>query len=248
MALTQDHSAITVSKPFTGDALIRGITLTGWSADIDAHTQGGKMFWTVTTGGVLNIYSDDAKGTLICTGAISSGAVTLAGGTGVISGSAKVAHTAGVESTGVLVLSYADESDLVAVMHSCFGYTSTGAAGGNWNGGGTRMELAFNKAKRRLDGMIRARLGGSVPLKADNTRDITGIVITQGYREAHAHLTAAIIEGLQYSIDTSEGKAAQLDYHERQASDIWAATECVVNKTSDNKAEGYIGSYSAGRG
>ncbi|MCA8940765.1 MAG: hypothetical protein KDB07_13185, partial [Planctomycetes bacterium] len=140
MALTHDNSAITSSVPHTGSALLRNITLTGWSADIDNKTQGGKLFWKVTTGDVLELYAEDSRTTRVSYGSISSNAVTLAqDNSSGLSGAAYVDYTSGQESTGVIVLSYADEGDLNKIMQASSGFQDGSS---NWVGGGTRFETA----------------------------------------------------------------------------------------------------------
>jgi hypothetical protein len=242
MSLSYDNSAITSSVPHTGDALLGDIALTGWSADIGAISQGGKLFFKVTTGDVLELYSDDARSNRVAYGSISSDAVTLAqDNSSGLSGSARVSHTSGTESIGVIVLSYADETDLARVFHSPSGYLDSS----NQWAGGDRYEQAFLDAKVIMDEMIAARVN-NLPVKANNTLDTTAVVITRAFRTVHARLTAYVLEAWKGSIDVDQLGVA--DDHRRQAERLWKSTQVYLNTQSDNTADGIVSDSSVMRG
>lgn len=241
MALTQDHSAITVGRALKGDAVIRDVVLTGWSQGLDAVSQSGKAFWSVTAGNVLQLYADDERATLVASGTIVSGSVALSavGGSG-LSGSARVAHT--VASEGVLIISFADETDLTRVFQSLEGYLDSSD---QW-AGGVRYEQAFFDAKVMLDSMVDTRFGNRLPVKPDGTRDLTAFVIDRTLRLVHAKLVAYVLETWRGSLDPVQIGVAQ--EHRRNAERLFTGVSLTLNVDSNDSADGVSVSARATRG
>lgn len=187
------HDEYTISAPRVGDARIYDLALTGWGNALASVSDNGRLYWAITTGGVLTFYSSEAKagGDAVCSGTIASGAVTLtASNASGVSGSARIALTSGVASHGEVIVSYADEPDLLIVMADA----DTLLDGSNQWGGVARFELAFRTAKDDLDKMLVAQQRSRLQRKVTNEFDLSSIAKPRELARVHAHLVAAILQ------------------------------------------------------
>lgn len=187
------HDEYTISAPRTGDARIYDLALTGWGNALATVSDNGRLYWSITTGGVVTFYSSEAKGSgdAVCAGTIASGAVTLtASNASGVTGSASIALTSGVASHGEVILSYSDEPDLIIVMADA----DTLLDGSNEWGGVARFELAFRTAKDDLDKMLVANQRTRLTRKSTNEFDLSSVAKPRELARVHAHLVAAILQ------------------------------------------------------
>jgi hypothetical protein len=228
------HDEYTISAPRTGDARVYDLALTGWGNALATVSDNGRLYWSITTGGVVTFYSSEAKGVgdAVCAGTIASGAVTLteSNGSGV-SGSARIALTSGVASHGEVIVSYADEPDLLNVMADA---TSLLDGSSQWNGT-ARFELAFRTAKDDLDKMLVANQRTRLTRKATNEFDLSSIAKPRELARVHAYLVAAILQ---------EHRASFRDYYgqdatrlRKRASDLLAAVTLSLDYCNDDTVD-----------
>ncbi len=229
MALLDDP--YTISPPRTGDAVISRLVLTGWSNSLQTWSEDGRLYWTVSTGNVLSLYRhpDKGSGDRVCYGTVSSELVTLAqDNSSGISGTARVVHTSGTEATGEIIVSYATEQDLEAVLHSATSFLSSS----NW-AGQTRFEEAFRSAKRELDRWLPSKLANSGALKqGTNELDLSIVSKPRQLAEVHANLTAWKVLQRMASLDAEEREIA--DRFFKEAKRIFADVRLDVDYTKDN--------------
>lgn len=200
------HDEYTISAPRAGDARIYDLALTGWGNALASVSDNGRLYWAITTGGVLTFYSNEAKasGDAVCSGTIASGAVTLtASNASGVSGSARIALTSGVASHGEVIVSYSDEPDLLNVMADADSLLESG----EWNGV-ARFELAFRIAKDDLDKMLVANQRTRLRMKATNEFDLSAIAKPRELARVHAHLVAAVLQ---------ERRAGYKDFYREEA-------------------------------
>lgn len=238
MSLAQDNYGHSIGRAKTGDARLYDLSLTGWSNALLSKTQGGVIFWTLTSADHLRFFGSDAKGASdeLCSGDVSSGLCTLAAdNTSGISGSCAVAHTSGTESTGRIIVSYAEESDMTQVMYDWAGYCTAN----NWVGGGTRLERAFLKAKRELDSWVR-NSAVSVYRNSAMQPDLADLANPRQLAEAHAFLTAYNMERLKGSVDLEARDIADNHYRDAERAFRQVALEWDFddNNTVDYESSG----------
>ena len=187
------HDEYTISAPRTGDARIYDLALTGWGNALASVSDNGRLYWDVATDGALTFYSDEgrASGDAVCAGAITSGAATLtAENASGVTGTASVAFTLGTASTGEVIVSYADEPDLLTVMADA---TTLLDGSSLWNGV-ARFELAFRTAKDDLDKMLVANQRTRLQRKSTNEFDLSSIAKPRELARVHAYLVAAVLQ------------------------------------------------------
>jgi len=220
----------TISPPRTGDAVISKLALTGWSATMQTWSEDGRMYWSISTGNVLSLYRhpDRGSGDRVCYGTISSDLVTLAqDNTSGISGTARVVHTDATAATGEIIVSYATEQDLEAVLHSA----STFLSSSQW-AGQTRFEEAFRSAKRELDRWLPAKLGNASTVKSGSyDTDLSVIAKPRQLAEVHANLAAWKVLQRMASLDSEEQAIA--DRFFREAKRIFGDVRLDVDYGND---------------
>lgn len=157
----------------SGDAVIARLALTGWGTytssvpSLRTWSDNGRM-WGQITSSTFELYRRPglASGDKVCSGAISGGVATLTqANTSGISGSVDVvSHTAGDTHLFDIIVSYADESDLVTVYPQAANELDSNS---KFEAQDTRFEWLFKDVKRtELDPLIWARyktqLGSSI--------------------------------------------------------------------------------------
>ena len=183
----EDYS---ISRARTGDAKINKLVLTGWSKNQATFTEQGRLYWIVTTGNVLELYrkEDKAAADLIATGSIADDLVTLtASNSSGITGSAEVIHTDGDESTGEIIISYANEDDLERALKNSKAFFDKTQ---KW-ADEPRFEAAFKEAKNELDDWIVGKLSTRLQLRKSLDYDLAGLAQPRQFSRIHALLTAS---------------------------------------------------------
>ena len=175
----------TVSGPRTGDAIIKDLELSGWDANYNNLEQ-GRLYWRVNTSDELELFKDEgyASADLVCSGPITAGdTVTLAeNNSSGISGSARVGHTDGIESTGEVIVSYASELDMLQYQKCIVDYLDDN---GQFNGE-DRFENPLKRAKLHLDKQIRNKLDPWFRRKGSFEVDMSAIAKPRQLSEIHA--------------------------------------------------------------
>lgn len=213
------HDEYTISAPRTGDARIYDLALTGWGNALATVSENGRLYWEISTGNVLTLYSDEGRdsGDAVCSGTISGGAATLtASNVSGVTGSAKVAHTSGEASTGEAILSYADEPDLLNIMADA---ASLLDGDSQWNGV-NRFELAFRTAKDDLDKMLVASQRTRLTRKVTNEFDLSSIAKPRELARVHAMLVAAVLQ---------ERRASYRDYYAEDATRLRKRAKALMD-------------------
>jgi hypothetical protein len=162
----EDYSILVRS----GDVVIKDLALTGWGAyasdtpALRTWADSGRMWGRITAADEFELFRDDALGSSdrVCNGTISGGAVTLAqDNTSGISGSVNIpSHTSGDIHLFDVVVSYADESDLLTVYPQVDKELDDN---NKFEGQASRFEWLFRDVKRTmLDPFIWARIKDEV--------------------------------------------------------------------------------------
>lgn len=258
----------------SGDAFISRLDLTGWGAyasstpALRTWSDNGRMWGKITTGDAFELYRRPglASGDKVCEGSISSGIVTLAqANASGISGSADIgSYTSGSEHLFDVLVSYADESDIVTIYPQAAKELDSNS---KFEGQDTRFEWLLKDVKRtELDPLIWARyksqLGSSlnshVLQTAGSGTDIQGRPLI-GYMSdprqlsrVHAKLCAARLyerRGASVGMGSMEFIDAG-DKLRRQAMAAFNMLEIAFDIDKDNLHDTYGmgGSISIGRG
>lgn len=226
----------TISPPRTGDAVISRLVLTGWSNALHTWSEDGRMYWVVTAGDALELYRADgaAAGDLVASGTISSGVVTLSqGNSSGISGSARVSHTSGTAASGEIIVSYATEQDLEAVLHSATSLLSSS----QW-AGQTRFEEAFRAAKRELDSWLPGKVAAQSRVNSSYQFDRSVIASPRQLADVHAHLTAWKIMDRMASIEGRDSNAGEESrYHFGEARRKFGLIELDLDYDQDGSVD-----------
>jgi hypothetical protein len=223
----------TISPARTGDAIISKLVLTGWSATIQTWSDEGRLYWSISTGNVLGCYRhpDKGSGDRVCYGTISNDLVTLAqDNSSGISGTARVVHTDATAATGEIIVSYANEPDLEAVLHSSTSFLSSS----QW-AGQTRFEEAFRSGKRELDRWLPAKIGNVGTLKDSHEFDLSVVSKPRQLAEVHANLTAWKVLQRMASLDSEEQAIA--DRFFREAKRIYGDVRLDVDHEQDGTVD-----------
>lgn len=169
--ITETHS---ISEARTGTIRVSRLVLTGWANAVPSASAGFKSFsdegrlWGVYTSssGDFSLYrrSTALSGDKVCSGTVSAGKVTLAqANSSGHSGSADVDNgTPGTnpdaDATMDVVVSYADENDLLRVDRQMDKYLASGLYPGGSSG--TRFESLLGEAKRLCDRWLTSNFAG----------------------------------------------------------------------------------------
>lgn len=172
------ENPFTISPSRTGDAQLTKVELTGWS-----NQDMPRLWYTVTAGNDLELYSDSARSALVASGAIVSGEADIAEeNDSNISGTILVEHTPGVEATGEITLSYCNEQDLMTWERDLEQYIPEGTFLGQ-----PRFEQPIKRAKVKLDKMLANKLRPLWQRKTStNEVDLSSILKPRQLAEAQA--------------------------------------------------------------
>lgn len=197
MALfSEDYS---ISDPRTGDAQVRKLAVTGWSNVLLTKTEHGRLYWKVTTSGAsstLKFYLDEAKasGDEVMTGTFTVNAdafvaVTLsASNSSGLTGTAVVKGLDSATSTGDVIISYAEETDLARELKDLTSLLTSA----QWEGG-TRFESALKQTKRDLDMRLTSMLRTRFKKKTTNEIQLADIARPRDLAQVHALYCCALL-------------------------------------------------------
>lgn len=224
----------TISPPRTGDARISRLVLTGWSAGFDTWTEDGRAYWDVVSG-VLTLWKNELRTgatTRLCSGTITAGVVTLSAlNSSGISGSARVDHAE--DSTGDVIISYANEQALESLCRSVSSFLSTSA----W-AGVTRFEEAFRLGKEELDRWLVERLIGQLSRKDTREIDLSVVAKPRQLAQVHGLLTLGFIFERLASITENPAHFELTDRYRKRAKDVWAHVRLDLNADEDEIVDG----------
>lgn len=261
----------------SGDAYISRLDLTGWGAyassvpALRTWSDHGRMWGKITAADVFTLYRRPTleSGDIVVSGAISSGTATLSTDPNIsgISGTVDVgSYTSGEEQLFDVLVSYADESDIVTVYPQAANELDSNS---KFEGQDTRFEWLLKDVKRtELDPLIWARyktqLGSSISASGSLLQLTASGVDIQGrpligymsdprqLSRVHAKLCAARLyerRGASVGMGSMEYIDAG-DKLRRQAMEDFNMLELAfdINKDELHDTYGMGGSISIGRG
>lgn len=233
----------------SGDAHVSRLVLTGWGAyatntpALRTWSDNGRMWGAITTGDVFELYRRPglASGDKVCSGTISSNAVTLtAANTSGITGTADIpSFTTGTTHLFDVIVNYCDEADLLTV------YPQAGNeldSNGKFEGQNTRFEYLFRDVKRStLDPLLWGRLRDAVG--ADEWgRPLLGYISDP---RQLARVQALLCASRLMERRVSTASAGVLDYvdgakmYRKQALEEFNLLEIGVDSDRDDVLDGY---------
>lgn len=213
-----------------GDLKLSDLHVTGWggaASTVRTKTNRGRLWGRITTGNVFELWSTpvftDATKRVAYSGTIATaGTITFAqDNTSGISGTAHVDYTLGDEQLFDVVLTYADEEDLVQAYKAA---RSELDGSGNFEGLDDGFESILKKTKRKLDKRLWERYGPDAPdgdpvLEADEMGrpQLAAISDPRQLAEIHANLTVAELLWRRASADLEGNLARTAGDYEKKA-------------------------------
>lgn len=142
----------TISPAKTGDAILKRLSLSGWSLDESISAQ-GKLYWALVDD-TLTFYSDKEMQQAVCSGEVDDDNTVLLESDSIdeLSGEAVIEYTE--DSTGFVILSYCNEQDLVSFERDVLEQLDED----DEFQGMPRFEQPMMKAKEYIDAILRERL------------------------------------------------------------------------------------------
>lgn len=190
----EDYSIIRRS----GDAVVSRLALTGWqtaAGTLKTWSDRGRMWGKVfadSGGDRLTLYRRPglASGDGVCSGLISSSAVTMTAlNSSGITGSCDVlSYTSGDESLFDIVVSYADEQDIVTMYHGAANELDTNS---KYEGLLNRFESVLLEQKRVLDNLLYTRLRDQIGVDTLGRPQVGYIADPRQLARVHALLCVA---------------------------------------------------------
>lgn len=182
MALFED--VYTISLPRSGNAVIKNLTLTGWS-NKPTSLELGRIYWIKTTADDLEFYKEESLTNMISEGAIAgSGKATMLDvNSSDISGVAYVNHTSGEESTGEIIVTYCYEDDVLLFERDLLDHLDSS----NQFLGSARFEQPLKAAKHKVDEVLKSSLRPYFRKRSNGEVDLGAITKPRQLAEAQAH-------------------------------------------------------------
>lgn len=223
-----------IGRPIEGDLVLSRLVLTGWGATgaLATWTERGRV-WARLSGGVLTLYRNSGVSAAdrLCSGAVSSGSVTLTAlnGSG-ITGSASV--SASQDGACTVIISYATEDDVSAR------YVGLANEAAFLNRGGLqRFEWLLTESKREVDLKLIEDMAPYLPVKSDGTPDLTVLSDPRQANIVRAQVwfAEAILYGYRGALDAQFIEAER--YRRKIAREELRSRQILVDRETDAVAD-----------
>lgn len=232
-------------RTITGDAVMRRLALSGWGATaaaLQTYTDRGRLWWRYTSSGALLEFFRRptlVSGHRVAYATITAGvsAAFTADNSSGFSGSCEIdngtpATNPASDSTGDVIVSYADENDLKNALRGSRAYLD---ANSKWEAQDTRFEAILREAKVELDELLAGRLAGNLSRDDNGRRALAAIADPRQVARIHALYTVAMME--RYRVGNSPERREAAEFWFTQALQLMSATQIALDDDGDDQID-----------